>query len=55
MTPFELGFHAATICDNPFWKEYPKPSSCGHDDELAARAFVDGYVAGFRQRINADL
>lgn len=41
---FQLGYNATTICDNPFWIEYPKPSKKSFEDELNARAFVDGYV-----------
>lgn len=42
---FNEGFQAKTICDNPYWIEFQKPSKRGHEDELNARKFVDGYVS----------
>lgn len=47
MNPFQEGAVAKTICDNPYWKEYPKTSSLGPENEKAARAFVDGWVSRY--------
>jgi hypothetical protein len=45
-TAYEEGMAADSILDNPYWREWPKPS--GKDDELKARLFVDGYVAAIQ-------
>lgn len=39
---YEMGKKAESICENPFWKDYPKnPVS---DDATFARYFVDGWI-----------
>lgn len=43
MNAYEEGMAAKSILDNPYWRDWPKPSD--RDDELNARLFVDGYVA----------
>lgn len=47
---FEEGMASKTILDNPYWREWPKPSD--RDDELKGRLFVDGYVARLRETAN---
>ena len=46
-TAYEEGMEAKSILDNPYWREWPKPSD--KNDELKARLFVDGYVAALRE------
>jgi len=46
-TAYEEGMAADSILDNPYWREWPKPST--KEDEEAARRFVDGYVAVLRE------
>lgn len=47
---YALGYKAASIFDNPYWREYPKPSSKGQQDEINGRKFVDGYVDKLRDK-----
>jgi hypothetical protein len=44
------GFKTASLLDNPYWPEYPKPSPKGYEEERCARAFVDGWCDGFKDR-----
>ncbi len=49
---WKKGYFAATICDNPYWKTYPKHES--DEEHIRARQFVDGYVEKVKDAIRAE-
>lgn len=42
MDPFQQGYEARGLVENPYWLIYPKPTT--EQDKIDAYRWIDGYV-----------